>query len=411
MVEDVANPVAFLASDKSDFINGVSVEVDGRVGKTLQSGYSLGHYSLKISRIDTFPVRIPLKGSFSNAHGKRAAQESIVLRVVADENVWGLGNVDPDPGYSEESFSETLAAIRDRLAPGLLGMDPLNISAALARMDRLVESHLDAKAAVEMALFDLKGRTLGVPVHLLLGGRLREEISLNGWIGLVSPDEAARAARRWLEQGFRSAKIKAGSGVEKDRERVEAARQAVGKALDLRVDANEAYTVGEAIRLGRSLASLDISLFEQPVGRHDLEGMAQVRRAVEIPIMADESILGPETLIEVIKKEAADIIKVKVMKQGGIHRTVSMVEMAEAAGIKCVIGHGFGLTINTLAEIHVAASCRNIMEGCEFVGPLKMQKDVVKRPLSMEGGKVIVPHQSGLGCELDEEKLRQCALL
>jgi muconate cycloisomerase len=102
------------------------------------------------------------------------------------------------------------------------------------------------------------------------------------------------------------------------------------------------------------------------------------------------------TLTASLARAAADIMKVKVMKQGGIHRTVQMIEMAEAAGIKCVIGHGFGLTVDTLAEIHVAASCRNIIDGCEFVGPLKMLKDVVKSPLKMERGRVMVPDGPGL---------------
>jgi muconate cycloisomerase len=177
--------------------------------------------------------------------------------------------------------------------------------------------------------------------------------------------------------------------------------------MALRVDANEAYTVDDAIRLARAITPFDVSLFEQPVQRRDLAGMAKVRKAVEIPIMADESIVGPQTLIEVIKKEAAGIVKVKVMKQGGIHRTVQMIEMAEAAGIRCVIGHGFGLAIDTLAEIHVAASCRNVLEGCEFVGPLKMEGDVVKKSLWMEGGKVKVPQDPGLGSEIDEEKIRK----
>ena len=331
------------------------------------------------------------------------------MRVRSDERIAGLGNVDPDPGYSEESFSETLDAIR-RLAADLIGIDPLNIAAALERMDQLVESHLDAKAAIEMALFDLKGKALGVPVHSLLGGMLREEISLNGWIGILPPDDAAREAYTWLEAGFRSAKIKVGSGIEQDRDRVKAVREVVGKKMALRVDANEAYMVDDAIRLGRLLFPFDISLFEQPVSRHELKGMARVRKAIEIPVMADEAVLGPQTLMEIIKQEAADIVKVKVMKQGGIYRTVQMIQMAEAAGLKCVIGHGFGLAINTLAEIHVAASCRNILDGCEFVGPLKIQKDVVKRPLQMGGGKVRVPQGSGLGAEVDEEKLRECAL-
>lgn len=364
---------------------------------------------MKITKIDVFPLTIPLKGSFRNAHAAKTSQNSIVLRVLADEGVVGVGNVDPDPGYSEESFSETLSTAY-RLAPKLVGLDPLNITSALERMDQLVQGRLDAKAAIEMALFDLKGKVLRVPVHSLLGGTLREDLSLNGWIGMVAPEEAAREAIGWLEAGFRSAKIKVGSGVEQDRDRVKAVREAVGEKMVLRVDANEAYAVDDAIRLAKALYPLDISLFEQPVSRHDLNGMARVRKAVEIPVMADEAILGPETLIEVIKKEAADIVKVKVMKQGGIYRTVQMIQIAEAAGLKCVIGHGFGLAINTLAEIHVAASCRNILEGCEFVGPLKIQKDVVKEPLRMEGGKIKVPQQSGLGAELDEEKLKECLL-
>lgn len=366
---------------------------------------------MKITRVDTFPVRIPLKAVFRNSHLARVSQDSILVRVLADEGVTGVGDVDPDPGYSEESFAETLSAIRDRLAPSLLGMDPMNIVAALERMDRLLPGRLDAKAAIEMALFDLKGKALGLPVHSLLGGMLREEISLNGWIGMLPPEEAAREATVWLEAGFRSAKIKVGSGIEQDRDRVMAVREAVGRNMALRVDANEAYTVEDAIRLARVLSPFDISLFEQPVSRHDLDGMAKVRRAVEIPVMADEAILGPETLIEVIRKEAADIVKVKVMKQGGISRTTHMIQMAGAAGLKCVIGHGFGLAINTLAEIHVAASCRNILEGCEFVGPLKIQKDVVANRLFMEAGKVKVPHDAGLGAEIDEAKLEECLLV
>ncbi|HZD41524.1 MAG TPA: enolase C-terminal domain-like protein [Terriglobales bacterium] len=365
---------------------------------------------MKITRIDVFPVRIPLKTAFRNSHLVRLSQDSIVVRVAADEGFMGLGDVDPDPGYSEESFAETLSTIRDQLTPSLVGMDPMNIAAALERMDRLLPGRLDAKAAIEMALFDLKGKALGIPVHSLLGGVLREEIALNAWIGILSPEEAAQEARGWLEAGFRSAKIKVGSGIEQDRDRVSAVRAAVGRKMALRVDANEAYTVEDAIRLGRLLSSLDISLLEQPVSRHDLDGMAKVRKAVEIPVMADEAILGPETLIDVIRKEAADIVKVKVMKQGGIFKTTHMIQMAEAAGLKCVIGHGFGLTINTLAEIHVAASCRNILEGCEFVGPLKMQKDVVKNQLRMDGGKVKVPHDRGLGAEIDEGKLKECVL-
>ena len=364
---------------------------------------------MRITGIDIHALQIPLKGVFRNAHDTKTRQDSIVVRVRTDEGITGLGNVDPDPGHSEESFGETLKAVRV-LAPSLTGCDPLNLSAALDLMDRCLPRHLDAKAALEMALFDLKGRALDQPVHSLLGGRLKDEVRLNGWIGLLEPEEAAREALGWRDAGFGSVKIKLGSGVEADRDRVAAVRDAVGSDLRLRVDANEAYGVDDAVRLGKALAPLDVALFEQPVSRADYDGLARVRRAIDIPVMADEAIVGPETLVEVIRKEAADIVKLKVMKQGGITRTVRMVHTAEAAGIRCVIGHGFGLSINTLAEIHVAASCANVMDGCESVGPLKMAGDVVERPLDLREGRVPVPDGPGLGAELAASELARWAM-
>ena len=364
---------------------------------------------MRITGIEIHPLRIPLKGVFRNAHDTKTRQDSVVVCVRTDEGVTGVGNVDPDPGHSEESFDQTLKALRT-LAPGLTGSDPLNLSAALELMDRCLPRHLDAKAAVEMALFDLKGKALDQPVHSLLGGRLKDEVLLNGWIGLLEPDEAAREALGWRDRGFGSVKIKLGAGVESDRDRVAAVRGAVGAGLKLRVDANEGYDVDEAIRLGRALAPLDLALFEQPVSRSDYAGLARVRRGIDIPVMADEAIVGPETLVEVIRKEAADIVKVKVMKQGGIMRTLRMVHMAEAVGIRCVIGHGFGLTINTLAELHVAATCANIMDGCESVGPLKMAGDVVEQPLDLQRGRVPVPDGAGLGAELSTAELARWAM-
>lgn len=361
---------------------------------------------MKILAIDIYPVRVPLRGSFANAHQTKTFQESIAVRVRTAGGLAGAGNVDPDPGHSEQTFAETLAAVR-ALAPHLIGLDSLNTALCLEGMDRALPNHFDAKAALEMALLDIRGKAWQVPVHSLLGGAVRQEIHLNGWVGMLVPEEAAREARRWRDLGFRSMKVKVGSGVEGDRDRLEAVRAAAGPEMQLRVDANEGYGVDEAIRLARAMAAYDIALFEQPVNRRDLAGMAAVRRAIDIPVMADESIVGPDTLIEVIKQEAADLIKVKVMKQGGLYRTLGMIQMAEAAGLRCVIGHGFGLTINTLAELHVAAGARNVIDGCECVGPLKMMGDVVVDPIRITGGSMPVPQQPGLGAELAEERLAE----
>ena len=365
---------------------------------------------MKIERIEVYPIRVNLRQVFMAAHGPMRVQESVIVRVTTDDGYRGLGDVDPSPGYSEETLAEIVTNVRDLLGPALIDRDALNAVEASHVMDELLPRAYAAKAAVEMALWDIRGKRFGEPVCTVLGGRVRTDIGLNAWIGLLAPEAAAREAEAWLARGFRSAKVKIGSGFEADRERVAAVRSAVSSHMELRVDGNEAFSVDDAIRIGRALEPYDLRLLEQPVARRDLDGLARVRRAVGIPIMADEAVEDAGTLIEIIRREAADLVKVKVMKQGGLLATCHLIAIAEAAGVACVIGHGFGLTVSTLAELHVAASCRNVIDGVECVGPLKMQDDVVKAPLVLEGGRVGVPAAPGLGAELDEESLARHAV-
>ena len=363
---------------------------------------------VKITGIETWLVGIPLRGAFRNAHTVKSVQRSVVVRVRTDAGLEGAGNVDPSPGYSEATPEEIRSAIRDRLAPALIGRDAANIRGALAQMDRAASEALYAQAAVEMALMDLSGKALGVPAHRLLGGALRDTVELNGWIGIEAPETAAATARDLWTRGYRSAKVKVGAAVEADRDRVAAVRAAVPE-MTIRVDGNEGYDVDTAIRLARAIAPYRIALLEQPVPRKDLEGLARIRRAVDIPVMADEAIEGLDTLVSVIRLEAADIVKVKVMKQGGLLRCLRAIDMAEAAGIRCVIGHGFGLTLNTLAELHVAAVSVNVLDGCECVGPTKLTGDVVADPVVMETGRLAVPTAPGLGATLDDAALARWA--
>ncbi|HXJ78766.1 MAG TPA: enolase C-terminal domain-like protein [Candidatus Methylomirabilis sp.] len=357
-----------------------------------------------MSRIEAYLVAVPLRGAFKNAHAVKTVQRSVVVRVKTDAGLEGAGNVDPSPGYSEVTPETIVAAIESRLAPVLEGVDPANVRSAIARMERAAPGALDAQAAIEMALVDLSGKALGIPAHRLLGGAVRNVIHLNGWIGIVDPESASAAALDFLARGYRSTKIKVGAGVEQDRDRVAAVRAAVPD-MEIRVDANEGYDVDSAIRLARALAPYRVRLFEQPVPRHDLAALAKVRRSIDIPVMADEAIAGLDTLAQVIRLEAADLVKVKVMKQGGLFRCLQAVDMAVGAGMQCVIGHGFGLTLNTLAELHVAALSESILEACESVGPAKVDGDVVAAPLRFERGSVLLPDAPGLGAVLDEAAL------
>ncbi len=362
---------------------------------------------LAIERVEVFGVAVPLVGGgFKNAYVTKTVQKSAVVRVTAAGGALGLGNIDPSPGYSTETIEESLAALRGKLAPGAIGADAANIHALNARLDAATPGFLDAKAAIEMACVDLTARALGVPVHAYLGGAVKERLSFNAWIGIVPPAEAAAEGRKWFERGFRSAKIKVGGGIEADRDRVKAVREAVGGTMALRIDANAGYDADTAIRLAHLVQPYNLQLFEQPVPSHDLAGMARVRReAGGVPIMADESILDHASLIAVIKAGAADIVKLKVMKQGGFHRAAAMLATAEAAGLRCVIGHGFGLGVNTMAEIMLAATSANVIDGLECVGPLKTVDDITTEKLDLGSGVLALPPGPGLGVALDEAKL------
>ena len=193
----------------------------------------------RIERIEAFGVAVPLVGEgFKNAYTTKKVQKSVIVRMTSAGGAIGLGNIDPSPGYSEETVEDSLAVIRNVLAPAVTGMDASNVHVLLDRMDAVQLAFLDAKAAIEMACTDLVARACGLPVHTWLGGAVRDRVSFNAWIGILSPDEAAAEAKRWHDRGFRSAKIKVGGGIEADRDRVLAVRAAVGDGMQLRIDAN-----------------------------------------------------------------------------------------------------------------------------------------------------------------------------
>ena len=361
---------------------------------------------LPIERVEIFGVAVPLIGpGFRNAYIVKKAQKSAVVRLTAVDGSIGLGNIDPSPGYSVETIEQSLVALRDRLAPAVQGADAGNPHRLLRAMDAALAGHLDAKAAIEMAAVDLLARRLGIPVHQYLGGAVVERVRFNAWIGILPPDEAATEARKWFDKGFRSAKIKVGGGIAADRDRVAAVREAVGPTMSLRADANAGYSVDDAIALGRLLEPLDLQLLEQPVADDDLAGMAKVRQAIGIPVMADESITDHASLVAVIRADCADIVKLKVMKQGGFLRCRRMLETAAAAGMKVVIGHGFGLGVNTVAEIMLAATSEHVLEGLECVGPLKTADDIVTARLDLDSGAIDLPGGPGLGVTLDDDKI------
>lgn len=355
---------------------------------------------MRISAIEPIIIEVPTRAPVVGVHGITRAQRSVLVRIGTEDGVEGWGNVDPSPGYTLMS-AEAIHAWVAAMAPHLIGHDAANLNAAISIMDRAGPGCYEAKAAIEMALCDAKARALGIPVHALLGGCVKSEVALNAWIGTVPPEQAAREVLGWLECGFRSAKIKLDGAAPEGIRRVAAVREAVGARMALRVDFNESLPMADAVGFIRQLEPFELMLVEQPVARDCIDELAQIRRAIRIPLMADESVVGPQSLIDIIRREAADIVKVKVMKQGGLLRTIEMVHIAAAAGMRVVIGHGFGLTLSTLAEATVAAVCDPILDGCEAVGPLKMAGDVVLDPVNLERGVISLSDMPGFGVQID----------
>ena len=359
-----------------------------------------------IAAVEPIVVDVPLRQPVHGVHGVTSVQRSVLVRVESDEGVDGWGNVDPTLGYSAMSAEDVASAVR-ALAPHLIGLDPFNVRRALAAMDQALDGRFEAKAAVEMALIDFTGRALGVPAHVLLGGRVRDEVPLNAWIGTVPPAQAAREALDWLGRGFTTAKIKVSGGTSDGVERVAAVRAAVGDRMALRVDFNESLGAAGAPAFIERLEPFGLTLVEQPIPRDQIDGLAAIRRAIRIPLMADESVTDAASLLEIIRRDAADIVKVKTMKQGGLLRTLAMVDMAAAAGLRVVIGHGFGLTLSTLAEATLAAASDVVLPGCEAVGPLKMAGDVVADPVDLSGGRPRLRDTPGIGARVDPDAIKR----
>ena len=365
---------------------------------------------MKIEKAEVFGVAVPLVGEYKNAYQSKTVQKSAIVRITASDGSVGLGNIDPSPGYSKETIDDNLRVLQRTLAPAVVGLDPTNIHGVLERIEPAVKDFLDAKAAIEMACVDLAARVARMPVHTYLGGAVKERLLFNAWIGILTPDEAVKETMSWRQRGFRSAKIKVGGNIEADRDRVKAVREAVGPDFHIRIDANAGYDADTSIRLARMVAPFKLQLFEQPVPADDIAGMARVRResnAAGLSIMADESVLDHASLIRIIRMDAADIVKVKVMKQGGFLNTRRMIATAEAAGIRCVVGHGFGLGINTMAEVMLAATSKNVIDGLECVGPLKTADDIVTQKMDLDSGSIALPGGPGLGVTLDEAKLQR----
>jgi muconate cycloisomerase len=346
--------------------------------------------------------------------GQHVAGQYVLVRLTDDAGRVGLGEASVTAVWSGETQAGTLALVREVLAPLLVGADPFDTEWIGRRMDQAVFGNSFAKAAVEMALLDLQGQALGVPVYRLLGGtasggRQPAEdpgIRLKFVVGAVEPELAAQRARRMVERGWRAIKVKVGRHPhpQADVDRLRAVREAIGPDVWLSVDANGGYTVEQAVWVAPRLEKLNVVLFEQPTRRGDHRAMAEVRRRSGIPVMADESVFTPQDALDVVRARAADVLSLYPGKHGGIRATLHIAKLAEAAGVPCTIGSNLEREVATAAMAHVTVCTANLQ--CErfpgdLIGPVYYTQSLTRQPLRYQADRLWVPEGPGLGVRLE----------
>jgi muconate cycloisomerase len=363
---------------------------------------------MQIVQAEIQSTKIPTVRKHQMAIGTSAHQENVVVRLTAEDGTTGLGEAPHMVGHSQlgETPESVRSVLSTRLIPAIGGIDVLDLSAMAAAMDRRVPGNERAKGAVMMAAYDVAARVLAVPVYTLLGGKIRDRVPLSWSLPMVTPDVAVEEAHRMYDRGWRILKIKAGrKNPADDVELARRLRQEFGDELRIRFDANQAYSVKQALRVLNALEPFDIEFFEQPVWREDHEGMRFLSRnpMSSVPIMADEGAKTMGDIARICRERSADCLSIYIIGSGGIDKSRRIADIAETFGMKGYVGGALESGIGASAGLHLAASSPAISLGCELSGQFLLEADLAAEPPALVDGELVVPTAPGLGMQLNED--------
>ncbi|MCE7031326.1 dipeptide epimerase [Lysobacter sp. GX 14042] len=353
---------------------------------------------MKITEISFGMLRVPLKTPFKTALRTVERVEDIVVMVHTDTGHVGYGEAPATAVITGDTHGSIVDAIRHYIAPRLIGEE----IADLNRITRLVQTSLEknssAKAAVEIAVYDLFGQLYGAPLYRMLGGG-DPVVTTDLTISVDTIDKMVADSIDAVERGYDSLKIKVGKDIGVDIERVRAVYAAVENRALLRLDANQGWTAKEAVHAIRSLeeAGVRLDLVEQPVRARDLEGMRYVTARVHTPIMADESVFGPMEVIEIIRMRAADIINIKLMKTGGISNAIRIAEISALHGVECMIGCMLETSISVAAAVHLAVAKADAITRVDLDGPSLCAGNPVDGGVVFNESEISITDAPGLG--------------
>jgi L-alanine-DL-glutamate epimerase-like enolase superfamily enzyme len=350
-----------------------------------------------ILQVEVYRVNLRYREPFRIASGVSTEANNVVLKLTTDYDVVGWGESSPSKRVTAET-PETVMSFLDKIGPRLIGMCPLRIEQDVEMMDTMVERNPAAKAAVDMALHDVLGKTVGKPLFMLIGG-YRTDVVTDITLGIKSASEMAIDASKAVREGFRALKVKLGTDPAEDVQRVRMVRETVGDEVQIRVDANQGWTVRKAIDVLNKIEKFKIQFAEQPVSADDVKGLAKVRMDSLVPIMADESVHSPADALRLIRAEAVDLLNIKLMKCGGILMGRKIAEVAEAAGLPCMIGCMSESEIGIAAAAHLAAGVKNIQYADLDSDLLLRDKLVRKGGAGIKGSARTFSKSCGLGVE------------
>lgn len=366
---------------------------------------------MKITRIETIPIRVPLNPEFAIRSGRGGAHTVspfLLVRVHTDEGVTGVGEASCTPRWSGEDQVTGAHLIHTYLEPLLKGEDPTQVEELTGKFRLAFAGNYFTKSAVEMALWDIAGKTANQPVYQLLGGKVRDSVPTKWSVSGVEPAKAAKIARWAIGMGFNAMKVKVGIDPEGDIARVRAVREAIGRQIKLGVDANGGWTPDVAAKTIERLREFDIYFAEQPVSPENVAEMADVRKKIHVPVIADESIYTLQDAMTLARLEAADVFSIYVGKAGGIGPAKRIADFAQKVGLKCTVGSNLELGIGSAAMTHLSIASRGIAAEefpCDVIGPFYYLDDIVRKPLTILPGRAEPNNLRGLGVELDDEKI------
>ncbi len=384
---------------------------------------------MKIARIETIPIRVPIKPELVIRGGRgllHSVSPFLLVKIHTDDGLVGVGEASCTPRWSGEDQVTAAHFIDTYFAPQLVGEELDDIGRLNAKFAAAVAGNFFTKSAVEMALWDIAGKKRGKPVWEVAGSREQGAGSKNSdsllhvsrsvptkWsVSGVEPVKAAEIAKWAVAQGFSKMKVKVGIDPISDLQRVRAVRGAVGPVVKLGVDANGGWQTSQiAIETINQLCDeCDIYFAEQPLRAGDHNALADVRRNVPVPIIADESVYTLDDAKMLARAEAADVFSIYIGKAGGIGPALEIIEFAHSVGIKCTVGSNLELGVGSAAMIHLALSAPGIDADeypCDIIGPMFYVDDILKKPLPISGGSARVHDLSGLGVELDDAKIEK----